>query len=221
MTRLAWPRGPVFLAAVALLTGFSTSATAQAVLQIDSAASEIHWRVYKAGAFARFGHNHVISVAAPNGRISLADNLEEATLQLGFDVGELVVDDAELRARYGEDFASVPSAEDIAGTRTNMLTAPVLNGEAFPRIELTATGLTGTGQGQSIDLSIALLGQSLNLTVPVDVLRADAAGVEVRSEFRLQHADLGMTPFSVMMGALQVAPEIDFTVHIVAVPGQD
>ena len=30
--------------------------------QVDAGASDIHWRVYKAGALSRLGHNHVISV---------------------------------------------------------------------------------------------------------------------------------------------------------------
>lgn len=194
--------------------GFSAaSAQTPGTYAIDPVASEIHWRIYKAGAFARFGHNHVIAIAEPTGTVTVASALADSRVELEFAVAELSIDDADLRARYGEDFESVPSEEDIAGTHTNMLTEQVLNGEVFPSISLVGTGLSGVGPGQTIDLTVSLLGRSVNLTVPLDVA-FDAAGVHATAQFRLQHEDLGMEPFSVMMGALQVAPEIDFTVDI-------
>ena len=140
-----------------------------------------------------------------------------SSFSLAFDVADLVIDKPELRARYGEDFSSEPTAEDIAGTRRNMLTEPVLNGEVFPMITVTGSGLSGFGMNQQIDLAIELLGRVVNVTVPVDVSATDAA-LDVKGEFRLTHEDLGMTPFSVMMGALQVGSDIDFTIAIHAVP---
>ncbi len=187
------------------------------VYEIDSQSSEIHWRIYKAGAFARFGHNHVVAIAQPTGTVELEEDISASGVTLQFSVADLVIDDPVLRSRYGEDFASEPSAEDVAGTRTNMLTEQVLNGDVFPTISLTATQLTGLGEDQTIELTIAMLGRTVSLTVPVSVTFADGA-LHAQAEFRLQHEELGMEPFSVMMGALQVAPEIDFTVDIRATP---
>ena len=204
-----------------LLGSGAASAQTPGAYVIDSAASEIHWRIYKAGAFARFGHNHVIAIAEPTGTVNVAENLANSRIELTFDVAELSIDDAELRGRYGEEFESEPTEEDIAGTRTNMLTEQVLNGESFASISVAGSRLSGVGPEQTIDLTIALLGRTVMLTVPVDV-SFDAAGLHATSQFRLLHEDLGMEPFSVMMGALQVAPEIDFTVDIRAnVPGGD
>lgn len=183
------------------------------VYTIDSEASEIHWRIYKAGAFARFGHNHVVAIAQPTGTVEVAADPADSSVNIEFNVAQLSIDDPVLRSRYGEDFASEPSPEDIAGTRTNMLTEQVLNGEVFPSISLTGTQLSGTGEDQTIELTISLLGRSVAVTVPVDV-SFDAARLRAQADFRLMHEDLGMEPFSVMMGALQVAPEIDFTVDI-------
>lgn len=206
--------GAVSAVLLAVVAGVGP-ATAQVpgTYTIDPAASEIHWRIYKAGAFARFGHNHVIAIAEPTGTVEVAANLAESTFTLQFQVAELSVDDAQLRQRYGEDFASVPSADDIAGTATNMLTEQVLNGAMFPSISVVGTQLSGLGPDQTIELSIAMLGRTVALSVPVDV-SFDGATVRARAAFRLQHEDLGMEPFSVMMGALQVAPEIDFTIDV-------
>jgi hypothetical protein len=213
-------RGSCLAVALAVCAGAAPAVAqngASAVYTIDAAASEIHWRVYKAGAFARFGHNHVIAIAAPAGRIELAATPGASRVELTFAVADLVIDNPELRGRYGDDFASVPSEDDIAGTRRNMLTEPVLNGEVFPTIRVVGANLSGFGQDQRIDLAIDMLGRTVNVTVPVDVtVSADA--IDVTGAFRLTHEDLGMMPFSVMMGALQVGNDIDFTIDIHAVP---
>ena len=49
--------------------------------------------------------------------------------------------------------------------------------------------------------------------MPCKITVADEV-VTASGEFRLTHADLGMEPFSVMMGALAVAPELDFSFDI-------
>jgi polyisoprenoid-binding protein YceI len=200
-----------------LVAAGAAMAQSPGVYEIDSQSSEIHWRIYKAGAFARFGHNHVIAIAQPSGTVELEENIADSGVTLQFAVGELIIDDPALRSRYGEDFASEPSEEDVAGTRTNMLTEQVLNGDVFPVISLTGSQLSGLGDDQTIELTIALLGRTVVLTVPVSV-NFDNGNLHAQAEFRLQHEDLGMEPFSVMMGALQVAPEIDFTVDIRATP---
>lgn len=208
-------RNPTRCFSVWLLTALSGATLAQSPgrYEIDPQESEIHWRIYKAGAFSRFGHNHVIAVAAPSGAIEVAERMSESSISIEFAVDELIIDEPELRAKYGEDFASEPTDEDIAGTRSNMLTEQVLNGDVFPTISVTGTGLSDIGENQMIELTMSLLGRGVELTVPVDV-SFDGNHLRAQSEFRLLHSELGMEPFSVMMGALQVAPEIDFTVDI-------
>lgn len=202
-----------------LLAGFAQLVSAQTSggrFSFDPAASEIHWRVYKAGAFARIGHNHVISVPAPSGVVHLGDSIADSRVEIEISVLDLVVDDPALRGRYGEDFASEPSPDDIAGTRRNMLTEAVLNGEQFTRLTVIGTAPSGVGDGQTINLEIHLLGRVVNVTAPLDLHVADDE-ISASGEFRLTHEQLGMMPFSVMMGALQVANELDFSYRIRAV----
>jgi hypothetical protein len=184
--------------------------------EFDSDASSVYWRVYKAGAFARFGHNHVVSVPSPSGSIVVDSDPAKSHFEFEFAVENLVVDDPELRARYGEEFASVPSAEDIAGTRRNMLSERVLDAEHFATVQVRGSGLTGFGDAQTIAIEIDLLGRKIMATVPIDI-RAEDGAIDASGEFRLNHAELGMMPFSVMMGALAVGEELDFTYSIHAV----
>lgn len=189
---------------------------ADKVYTIDPAASDIHWLVYKAGAFARLGHNHVIAVRGLEGTVIVDDaNLAASSFTMAFPVADLSVDDATLRAGLGADFSSVPTADDIAGTRKNMLSERVLQGDKFMTIRLTGKGPETMAGGQTLKLTIELLGRSIDLTVPTKV-EVTAESVEASGEFELNHADLGMQPFTVMMGALQVGEKLSFSYRVVA-----
>lgn len=189
--------------------------SADAVYVVDMDQSEIYWRIYRAGAAARFGHNHVISVEEADGRVYRAAELSGSTFELDIPVARLVVDDQDIRARYGEDFATPPSREDIEGTHTNMLSENLLHGAQHPVLSLVGRDLRGAAGEMSMDLDIDIAGQAVTVTVPV-ALTEDGQRVVAEGEFRLSHDDLGITPFSIMMGAMRVADEIDFTYHIVA-----
>jgi len=59
------------------------------------------------------------------------------------------------------------------------------------------------------------VGRTVELKVPTEVtLRGDV--LRAQGEFELNHADLGMQPFSVMMGALQVGEKLSFSYDVVA-----
>jgi polyisoprenoid-binding protein YceI len=198
--------------------GFAVGQTPDKTYTIDGAASDIHWLVYKAGALARLGHNHAIAVPSPRGSVTVdGQNIAASRFEIVIPVADLVIDDPALRGTLGEDFASVPTADDIAGTRHNMLSDRVLNGEMFPTIRVTGTGPLGADGMQSLKLEVELLGRVVDLTVPTRV-SVDADRVEAAGEFELNHADLGMKPFSVMMGALQVGQKLSFSYHVVARP---
>jgi hypothetical protein len=188
------------------------------VYAIDPAQSEVYWRIYRSGALARLGHNHVISVTELAGSVTLQSDLAAAEWELSFPVTALVVDDPQLRARYGEDFASVPSDDDKAGTKNNMLTDRVLNGTVYPQIRLEGHGVLGSLAEAQLPLTIEMLGRTIEQTFPASIsITADT--VTVNGEYRLTHADLGLTPFTALGGAMAVGENIDFTyrLHAVAV----
>jgi polyisoprenoid-binding protein YceI len=210
-------RGALLPVLVSLV--WSAAAGAQTdgkVYSVDAAASDVHWLVYKAGALARLGHNHAIAVNGLEGSVTVsAADPAASRFELLFSVADLVIDNPALRAGLGEEFASVPTADDIAGTRKNMLSDRVLNGEMFPTIRVTGVGPSGAQGAQTLAMKVELLGRIIDLTVPTTVTVGDEF-VEASGEFELNHADLGMQPFSVMMGALQVGERLSFTYHVVA-----
>lgn len=188
------------------------------VYTIDAAQSELHWRIYRAGAMARLGHNHVISIEEFEGSVTLASALADSAWELSFQVADLIIDDPALRARYGEDFESEPSEDDKAGTKTNMLTDRVLNGEMYSEIRLTGEGVTGSLASAQLPVSIQMLGRTIEQSFPASIsVTADAITVE--GEYRLTHADLGMEPFSLFGGVISVGEDLDFSYRIHAVAG--
>lgn len=203
--------------AVGLLAAGIVSAQQSPVgtYQIDESRSSVYWQVYKAGAFARFGHNHVISAANYDGTVTLASDPSDSGFELTIPVADLVVDNPQLRAQKGEDFASVPSEDDIEGTRHNMLSERVLNGDVFPELSISGRNLSAVGEDASIDVSIGILGRQVDMTLPVSV-EIDGRTLVASGNFKLTHEDLGMKPFSVMAGALQVGNQIDFFYRIEA-----
>jgi hypothetical protein len=186
------------------------------VFVVDAAQSEVYWRIYRSGPAARFGHNHVISASQLDGTIALGDDPSEARWTLSFPVAGLIIDDPELRARYGEEFESVPSDEDKAGTKENMLTGDVLNGEVYPVITLSGTGMSGTTDDAELPLVIEMLGRTITQTFPAEIEIGEDT-VVVSGEYQLLHEDLGMEPFSILGGMMAVGDEIDFTYRIHAV----
>ena len=196
----------------------ASGGAAPRVFDIDAGQSEVYWRIYKAGAAARFGHNHVISVTGLSGTVTLASDLGASEWSLKFPVAGLVVDDPGIRARYGEDFSSVPSEGDKEGTKRNMLTADVLDGEAFPEIRLSGRGVSGSLASAGLPVSIEILGRVIERQFPAQIV-VGADSLTVTGEYRLTHLDLGMTPFTALGGLMSVGEEIDFTYRIHAVAG--
>jgi hypothetical protein len=199
-----------------LLGGVCPAQDSEQRYAIDAETSDLHWLVYKAGALARRGHNHTIAVQGLRGSVSMnRSDVSASRFELEFSVADLVVDDPALRSALGADFSSVPSEQDVAGTRTNMLSERVLDGAQFPQIRIVGTGPLAREGAQTLAVEVELLGRTVALTVPTEVT-IDATQVRATGKFELDHAALGMQPFSVVMGALQVGETISFSYDVVA-----
>ena len=206
-------RKGIFLSLL-LLTSVA-AAQERTTYSVDAAASDVHWLVYKAGAFARLGHNQVISAGQLSGSVVRDSDPAQSSFELVIPFAGLVVDDPQLRSRYGEDFSSQPTAEDIAGTRKNMLTDKVLDGEHYSQLRLVGHGMSGDLDDATLAVTVQMLGREVELSLPGRI-EIDGDTLVASGEFSLMHADLGMKPFSVMMGALQVGEQLDFHYRIVA-----
>ncbi len=193
--------------------GQDNGSSGPSVYQVESESSDIRFLIHRAGALSWLGHSHVISVGQLDGTIYVHPDLEQSRFELVIPVQGLVVDNPPLRHDEGDEFSTELSEDDIAGTRRNMLGKRVLNAKQYPIVKLTGTGPRGDRSKFVLELSIELLGGIVELQVPT-TLRLDADILEVTGALRLSHSDLGMRPFTAMLGALRVGDEIDFKYRI-------
>ena len=181
----------------------------EAVFTIDAAQSLIRVTVRRGGALARLGHDHVIASRTVAGFV--APRAGRADFQFRLD--QMSVDEAALRSEAGLDTTSSPEA--IEGTRNNMLKR-VLEADTFPLVSLSARRIAG--KPSLLRLDITLHGVTRSYDVPA---RVEQAGVRLvaSGDMKLLQTDFGITPMSVMGGAMTVQDEMELQFRIVALAG--
>jgi len=185
------------------------------VYRIAPAESQADIFVYRAGRLARFGHNHIITSRDVNGFILLGKDADTSRLDLYFPVDTLSVDEPELRAAAGDDFSSQPSANDIAGTRKNMLSEKMLNAAQFPYVVISGKWSGGTPEAPELDVTVTVRGITHVLHAPTHV-EHDGDVLRATGELKLSHAELGLEPFNALGGALSVADAFTVRYRITA-----
>ena len=185
--------------------------------QVDSEHSHITLRVYREGPLAAFGHNHIIDVRGLEGSIRWHADPARASVMLRFPVAALSVDDVALRAAAGADFAAEVADSARSGTRANMLGARLLDAEHYPEVTLLSERISGSGTAPLVALRAYVAGHDAQIDVPVRLER-DPRGLRASGDLELRQTALGLTPFSLMLGALRVADAIGVHFDIVARP---
>ena len=201
------------------------------VFRIDAARSSLRLLVYRAGTMARLGHNHVISQGALGGWVKYAGNMADASFVLRVPAADFVVDDAAVRGEEGPDFAAEVPEDAKGGTRHNMLGEALLDAGHFPLITLRsvavqpdparATGNTVAATSApatttlTATLAVNVAGHASTLVVPF-VLLQEEHGLRATGTVKLRQSELGLVPFSVMLGALQVQDEFTVKFELLA-----
>lgn len=186
--------------------------------RVDAAGSQVRIHVFRAGRLAKVGHNHVLGVDRLDGQVFLpADGIAGAGVELGFRLDDVGIDKPEWRAGLGPEFASMPTASDVAGTRTNMLRA--IDGERFPTISMRSTAVAGAFPVLAVKLAVRWHGQVREIDVPVRVDRPSGeAPLRAQGALVLRQSEFGITPFSVFGGLLAIQDELTVEVDVAARP---
>ncbi|HEV2731924.1 MAG TPA: YceI family protein [Terriglobales bacterium] len=163
---------------------------------IDPQKSLITVRVFKAGVFSAFGHEH--EIRAPIEQGSFTEN--PASVELTVDARKMRVMDKDV------------SAKDRAEIQQTMLGPKVLDSEKFPEIRFHSTSVERLGEGKW-----AILGD-LNIhgeTRPVKV-RVEGQNGHYRGIAELKQKDFGITPVTVAGGTVKVKNELRLEFDIVS-----
>ncbi|MEX1994703.1 MAG: hypothetical protein WD929_08575 [Steroidobacteraceae bacterium] len=172
-------------------------------------------RVYRDGPMMKLGHNHLISTDALAGVVELREPRTQSGFTLELPLDSLVVDDPAARVRAGADFAAPVPVKDREGTKRNMLGAAVLDASRQAVLSLRLDGLAGGPARYDALVRIGLRGEERLLNVPLTV---EFAGdrMRIHAKLRLHHADLGLVPFTVALGALSVRDEFEIDCRLEA-----
>lgn len=183
--------------------------------RLDAARSDVRILVYRAGALASLGHNHVLRVRGLEGQLWLPADPAAARFALSFPVAALAIDEPGARREEGSEFAETPSAEDIAGTRRNLEGPAVLDAARHADIRLEGAAARGA-TGLVVRTRITVRDGGADLEVPVEVTTRGEE-VVVRGGFPVTQSGLGLVPFSVALGALKVRDELTVRFRLVAI----
>ncbi len=203
-------------------TGGAASAqppsTPAGVYRIDPVHSELRVLVYRSGPMAALGHDHVIVNRALGGWVQFGGAATGASFSLTVPAAGFVVDDAAARREEGPQFAEEIPEDAKAGTLRNMLGPAVLDAGRFPAISIRSVAVTEARGTLEAQLAVNVAGHDSTLLVPFSLERSSGR-LTASGALTLRQSDLGLTPFSVFLGALRVQDEMHVSFNLVAVAG--
>jgi len=183
---------------------------------IASAESLLLIRAYRGGTLGAAGHNHVIAARGLSGTFHVPADPAQASLELVLPVAQFSVDEPQLRtAEHSADFPPEVPESARAGTRRNMLGAALLDATDFPEITIRSSSLELAAGTAVAHLEVTVRGSPHAISVPLHFELAEGV-LEVSGQTRLTQTELGLTPFSAFLGALQVQDEMQVSFHLVA-----
>jgi hypothetical protein len=125
-------------------------------------------------------------------------------------LARLVIDEPALRKEAG--FDTQPTESDIEGTRANMLNH-VLEAEQFPFALIGVTGADAKPGKTMLAVAITLHGQTRTFQVPAEIA-ANAERISVSGRLAFNQSDFGITPYSLLGGAIAVKDGLALRFHI-------
>ena len=182
--------------------------------RVSSLDSDLHILVYRSGTLAHLGHNHVVSSKSIEGFAWVHNDLSKSGFDLLLPVNELIVDDPNTRATEGEDFSTVIDDQGRAGTKHNMLLQTGLDGDHYPYIRLHSEQISASADQLLFQVTITIKQQTRTLEVPVTITK-NSDSFSASGQFSIRQTDFGMTPMSVMAGALRVQDQLTIRFNLV------
>jgi hypothetical protein len=186
------------------------------VYRIDADRSELRVLVYRAGPMARFGHNHVLINRALDGTVMLGLPRAASSFSFTVPVADFVVDEPQSRQQEGADFPGEIPDDARSGTLHNMQSPALLDAAEFPVITVDSVAVTEAPAGMIATLAVKVAGHESRIDAPF-ALEGDAHTLVASGSMDLRQSALGLKPFSILLGALQVEDTMRVKFQITAV----
>jgi hypothetical protein len=193
------------------------SLPAAGTYRIDSDQSVLRVMVFRGGTLAHLGHNHVLDNRTLSGTVTVGPALQTSSFQFGAPVGKFIVDDVQARKEEGADFPGEVPEDAKAGTLHNMLSATQLNGAQFPTLDVSSISIDIVQGVPTATLKVTIAGHDSTMTAPFS-LKGAPGRLTASGQLELRQSALGISPYSLMGGALQVLDAVQVKFTIVAAP---
>jgi len=165
--------------------------------------SKVLLYVHREGPLSGLGHNHVIRVSDLAGLVYLSDDLVRARADLAFSVTALELDPPGERAAAGPDFSSKLSQSDLRATRENMLGPDALDAIDHPFIHIRIRPIAREGNSLKVLAEVTLRGVT-HASEEIAEITLGAGLIELEGTLNVRQSDFGITPFSILGGAIRV-----------------
>ena len=175
--------------------------------QLDADASQLWLYLHAAGPLVRLGHTHVISTHALEGSVWIPAQLEHTSCAFELPVTGLLVDDPQERSAAGGEFAEPLDEDARAGTREHMLGERQLDSAHYPLLSLRCQQVSVLPDGLLLQLAVSVRDHEARLAVPVQWQR-EGCSLRASGEFSFLQSELGIEPYSLLLGALRVDHEV-------------
>jgi len=169
------------------------------VLRINTLHSLVTIKVQRGGVFSQLGHDHIVASRHVTGYVDITNG--RADLYIALD--RLTVDEAQLRTEAG--LTSTPTMAQIEGTKQNML-VKVLETNLYPYARVRINKIVN--EDARVSAEIALHGNVRRIQVPIK-MQTLQSGITIDGELVFNQSDFGITPYSVLGGALQVLDQLE------------
>lgn len=187
------------------------------VFRLDPKLSMVRIFVFRGGAAARLGHNHVLSAPRFDGYVFIPQSgPANGRFDLEFRLEELDLDAAEIRSRVGGTFSSEFSPSDIERTRAHMLGEENLQAQRFPFARIHSLQIVGEAPKFAAQVQVGLHGQQRVMWVPLQV-EGLPDRISVSGSFVLCQTDFSVQPISVLGGLLTVHDEVVIDFQLVGI----
>jgi hypothetical protein len=191
------------------------SLPAPGTYRIDPAQSELRVLVYRGGSLAHLGHNHVLVNREVSGSIIVGDSLQTSSFGFTVPVDKFVVDDAQARLDEGADFPGQVPEDAKAGTLHIMLSASQLNAAQFPALAVKSIAIDTPQGAPTATLTVTVAGHDSTICAPFS-LQGESGHLPATGSFELRQSAVGISPYSLLGGALQVQDAMQVKIKIVA-----
>lgn len=201
-----------------LLSGSPATASdypGAAVFEVVKDESELRVLVYPAGLFGGFGHSHVISMNDIYGRMVIAEDPAESSVELTIPVESFDVDIEALRLEEGEAFEKPVPDKAKRGTRKNMLGEKLLDSSSFSTVTVRSNAWTGELPDILVIAEFTVRDQTNVLEFPASVT-VTGDQIVVTGSLTVTHGQLGLRPFKAALGTLRVRDEMRMKFRIMA-----